>query len=83
MGTDEHFRESDQTNIGHFNGVPERHSQIRDFWDSARRVVSGVSQCSSSTRDCDIEIDQSAGDDECRIELWLNATMVIGGSGPQ
>ena len=36
----------------------------------------------SSSRDCDIEINGSAGTDECRIELWLNATMVIGVSDP-
>ena len=33
----------------------------------------------ASERDCDIEINESLGADECRIELWLNATMVIEG----
>lgn len=71
--------ESDQTNIGHFNGVPERHSQIRDCQGFSQESCFEVPVVPSSTRDCDIEIDQSVGDDECRIELWLNATMVIGG----
>ena len=71
--------ESDQTNIGHFNGVPERHSQVRDCQGFSQENCFEVPVVPSSSRDCDIEIDQSSGTDECRIELWLNATMVIGG----
>ena len=71
--------ESDQTNIGHFNGVPERHSQVRDCQGFSQESCFEVPVVPSSTRDCDIEINESSGSDECRIELWLNATMVIGG----
>tara|TARA_B100001287_G_scaffold213056_1_gene181884 strand:+ start:1212 stop:3248 length:2037 start_codon:yes stop_codon:yes gene_type:complete len=71
--------ESDQTTIGHFNGVPERHSEIRDCQGFSQEGCFEVPVVPSSTRDCDVGIDQSAGADECRIELWLNATMVIGG----
>ena len=71
--------EDDQTNIGHFNGVPERHSQIRDCQGWSQEGCFEVPVSPSSTRDCDIEINESSGEDECRIELWLNATMVIGG----
>ncbi|GIS49629.1 MAG: hypothetical protein Ct9H90mP23_3010 [Methanobacteriota archaeon] len=30
-----------------------------------------------SDRDCDTNIDPSSGHDECRMMLWLNATMTI------
>ena len=71
--------ETDQTNIGHFNGVPERHSQTRGCQGFSQEGCFEVPVVPSSTRDCDIDINDSAGADECRIELWLNATMVIGG----
>ena len=71
--------ESDQTNIGHFNGVPERHSQKRDCQGFSQEGCFEVPVVPSSYRDCDIDIDDSSEADECRIELWLNATMVIGG----
>ena len=32
-----------------------------------------------SDRDCDTDIDSSSGQDECRMMLWLNATMTISG----
>ena len=71
--------ENDQTNIGHFNGVPDRHSQMRECQGFSQEGCVEVPVVPSSTRDCDIEINESVGADECRIELWLNATMVIGG----
>jgi hypothetical protein len=71
--------EDDQTNIGHFNGVPTRHSQIRDCEGFSQDGCVEVPVIPSSERDCDIGINESLGADECRIELWLNATMVIDG----
>jgi len=71
--------EDDQTNIGHFNGVPPRHSQARDCQGFSQDGCSEVPVAPTSERDCDTEIDESMGVDECRIELWLNATMIIDG----
>jgi len=71
--------EDDQTNIGHFNGVPTRHSQIRDCQGFSQDGCVEVPVIPTSVRDCDIEINESMGADECRIELWLNATMMIDG----
>ena len=71
--------EDDQTNIGHFNGVPPRHSQARDCQGFSQDGCSEVPVVPASVRDCDTEINESMGVDECRIELWLNATMMIDG----
>ena len=71
--------EDDQTNIGHFNGVPTRHSQSRDCQGFSQDGCIEVPVIPASERDCDIDINESLGVDECRIELWLNATMVIDG----
>ncbi len=71
--------EDDQTNIGHFNGVPPRHSQARDCQGFSQDGCSEVPVVPTSERDCDTEINESMGVDECRIELWLNATMIIDG----
>jgi len=71
--------EEDQTNIGHFNGVPTRHAQLRDCQGLSQDGCVEVPVIPASERDCDIEINESLGADECRIELWLNATMVIEG----
>ncbi len=71
--------EDGQTNIGHFNGVPTRHSQLRDCQGFSQDGCVEVPVIPASERDCDIEINESLGADECRIELWLNATMVIEG----
>jgi hypothetical protein len=71
--------EDDQTNIGHFNGVPSRHSQSRDCQGFSQEGCVEVPVIPAIERDCDIDINESLGVDECRIELWLNATMVIDG----
>jgi len=71
--------EDDQTNIGHFNGVPSRHSQLRDCQGFSQEGCVEVPVIPATERDCDIDINESLGADECRIELWLNATMVIDG----
>jgi hypothetical protein len=71
--------EDDQTNIGHFNGVPPRHSQARDCQGFSQDGCSEVPVIPASERDCDTGINESMGVDECRIELWLNATMMIDG----
>jgi len=71
--------EDDQTNIGHFNGVPTRHSQSRDCQGFSQEGCVEVPVIPATERDCDIDINESLGADECRIELWLNATMLIEG----
>ncbi|MCH1591501.1 MAG: hypothetical protein L7R66_00755, partial [Candidatus Thalassarchaeaceae archaeon] len=71
--------EDDQTNIGHFNGVPPRHSQARDCQGFSQEGCFEIPVVPTSQRDCDLEINESLGADECRIELWLNATLVIDG----
>ena len=71
--------EDDQTNIGHYNGVPSRHSQVRDCQGFSQDGCFEVPVIPASERDCDIDINESLGADECRIELWLNATMLIDG----
>ena len=71
--------ENDQTNIGHYNGIPSRHSQLRDCQGFSQDGCVEVPVIPNTERDCDIDINESLGADECRIELWLNATMVIDG----
>ena len=68
--------ENDQTNIGHFNGVPTRHSEGRDCQGFGQECFE-VPVIPSIERDCDLDVNQSYAEDECRVELWLNASMVI------
>ena len=67
------------TNIGHYNGVPMHHSEGRDCQGFAQEGCFEIPVVPSTERDCDINVNESLGEDECRIELWLNATMEIGG----
>ena len=71
--------QDDQTNIGHYNGVPIGHSQGRDCQGFSQDGCFEVPVIPTSQRDCDTEMNESLGVDECRIELWLNATMIIDG----
>ena len=68
--------ENDKTNIGHFNGVPTRHSEGRDCQGFGQECFE-VPVIPSIERDCDLDVNQSFGEDECRVELWLNASMII------
>ncbi len=69
--------ENDKTNIGHYNGVPVRHSEGRECQGFGTNECFEVPVIPTVTRDCDIDVNESIGEDECRIELWLNASMVI------
>ena len=68
--------ENDKTNIGHFNGVPIRHSEGRDCQGFGQECFE-VPVIPSIERDCDLDVNESFGEDECRVELWLNASMII------
>ena len=71
--------ENDGMEIGEFNGVPERHSERRDCNSSFDGECYEIPVIPSSERDCDTEINQSLGLDECRVVLWMNATLEIDG----
>ena len=68
----------DEVLVEEWNLVPPRHSQSRE--------CSGIGSSSdcyevpvypNNERDCDTEVDASSGQDECRLILWLNATLTI------
>ncbi|MEC7694573.1 MAG: hypothetical protein VX954_00220 [Candidatus Thermoplasmatota archaeon] len=65
--------------VSHFNGVPPSHSQGRECEGFGQGDCYEVPVIPDVERDCDTTIDQSEGLDECRIMLWLNASMEIGG----
>ena len=64
--------------IEEWNLVPSNHADIRDC-----TAIGSSNDCEevpvypNSERDCNILIETSEGVDECRLELWMNATMVI------
>jgi len=71
--------EEDGVDIQEFNIVPIRHSQIRDCTSAFGNDCEEVPVIPDESRDCDTDIAASQGVDECRIKLWLNATVVIHG----
>ena len=71
--------ENDGMVVGHYNGVPPRHSQIRNCDTFSQEGCVEIPVSPSIERDCDTGVNSSLGLDECRIELWLNATMSIEG----
>ena len=71
--------EDDGVMIEEFNIVPPRHSQIRGCSSSIGADCEEVPVIPDSNRNCDTSIPQSDGSDECRVKLWLNATMTIPG----
>ena len=68
----------DEVLVEEWNLVPPRHSESREC-----SGIGASSDCyevpvyPDSDRDCDTNIDPSSGHDECRMMLWLNATMTI------
>jgi len=64
--------------IEEWNLVPSNHADIRDC-----TAIGSSNDCEevpvypNSERDCNTLIETSEGVDECRLELWMNATMVI------
>ena len=71
--------EEDGVDIQEFNIVPVRHSQIRDCTSAFGNDCEEVPVIPDENRDCDTDIAASQGVDECRIKLWLNATVIIHG----
>ena len=71
--------EEDGVEIQEFNIVPPRHSQIRDCTSAFGNDCEEIPVTPDENRDCDTAIPASDGVDECRIQLWLNATMTIPG----
>ena len=64
--------------IEEWNLVPSNHADIRDCTaiGSSNGCVE-VPVFPNSERDCNTLIQTSEGVDECRLELWMNATMII------
>jgi len=71
--------ESNGMQVAHFNGVPSNHSERRECEGFGQGDCYEVPVIPDLERDCDTTIDQSEGLDECRIMLWLNASMEISG----
>ena len=71
--------EEDGVEIQEFNIVPPRHSEIRDCTSAFGNDCDEVPVTPDENRDCDTDIPSSDGVDECRVQLWLNATMTIPG----
>ncbi len=71
--------QNDGMQIGHYNGIPERHIDRRDCQGFSQDGCYEIPVRPNENRDCDIEIENSPSVDECRIMLWLNATMEIPG----
>ena len=64
--------------VEEWNLVPSNHAEMRDC-----TAIGSSSDCveipvyPNSERNCDTLISDSEGIDECRLEIWLNATMTI------
>ncbi len=71
--------QEDGVQIEEWNIVPSLHSEIRGCTSSIGGDCKEVPVVPNQDRDCDTSISQSQGEDECRVRLWLNATMSIEG----
>mgnify|MGYP001163648237 CR=1 FL=1 len=71
--------EEDGVVIEEWNIVPPRHSQIRGCTSSIGGDCNEVPVIPDSSRDCDTSVSQDLDVDECRVQLWLNATLSITG----
>ncbi len=71
--------EEDGVEIQEFNIVPPRHSEIRECTSAFGNECEEIPVIPDDNRDCDTDISSSDGIDECRVQLWLNATMTIPG----
>ncbi|MDP6661795.1 MAG: hypothetical protein QF760_02730 [Candidatus Thalassarchaeaceae archaeon] len=65
--------------ISEYNGVPSRHAEGRECQGFNQGDCYEIPVRPSVERDCDTEINGSEGADECRVILWLNATLQIDG----
>tara|TARA_B100000927_G_scaffold35_1_gene58 strand:+ start:4633 stop:6615 length:1983 start_codon:yes stop_codon:yes gene_type:complete len=71
--------EEDGVEIEEWNIVPPRHSEMRGCTSSIGGDCNEVPVVPDSSRDCDTDISPDLGIDECRVQLWLNATLSITG----
>ena len=71
--------EEDGVEIEEWNIVPPHHSEIRGCTSSIGGDCKEVPVVPDQNRDCDTNTAQSLVEDECRVQLWLNATMSITG----
>ena len=71
--------QNDGMDISEYNGVPPMHAEGRECQGFNQGDCYEIPVRPSVQRDCDTEINESEGADECRVVLWLNATMEIQG----
>jgi len=71
--------QNDGMDITEYNGVPPSHAEGRDCQGFNQGDCYEIPVRPSVERDCDTEINESDGADECRVVLWLNATLEIQG----
>jgi len=70
--------QSNGVEIKEWNLIPPNHAEKRDC-----ETLGSSSDCyeipvaPNNDRDCNTAIDASSGIDECRLELWMNATLMI------
>ena len=66
--------------VNEVNGVPSRHSEIRTCESyNPNTPCYEIPVIPSENRDCDADIDNSLGLDECRFILYLNSTLELSG----
>ena len=68
----------DEVLVEEWNLVPPRHSESRECSGlGSNSDCFEVPVYPNNERDCDTDLDPSSGIDECRLMLWLNATLTI------
>jgi len=65
--------------IAEYNGIPPRHLEKRECQGFNQGDCYEIPVIPATGRDCDTEVNESFGADECRVVLWLNATLEIDG----
>ena len=72
--------EGDSIIVNEVNGVPSRHSEIRTCESyNLNTPCYEIPVIPSENRDCDTDIENSLGLDECRFVLYLNSTLELSG----
>jgi len=72
--------EGDSIIVNEVNGVPSRHSEIRTCESyNLNTPCYEIPVIPSEKRDCDTDIDNTLGLDECRFILYLNSTLELSG----
>ncbi|MBK64558.1 MAG: hypothetical protein CMB47_03440 [Euryarchaeota archaeon] len=72
--------EGDSIIVNEVNGVPSRHSEIRTCESyNLNTPCYEIPVIPSENRDCDTDIDNTLGLDECRFILYLNSTLELSG----